>query len=319
MKIFTTLLVLALTISCSRNDKFLQRSYEFDKTRFQKTYKFDTTSSESYAVDVDILWVIDNSGSMGPYQRAVANNSAAFISQFTAASRLHWRMGLISTDNSQQPYMGFSSVVDWQTANATGMFTTAVGRLGTSGDSWAEQTFGPTIRVLNAYPGWLRTNAYLIVIAVSDELEQSSISTQQFMADIQRKVGGDISRFVVYGVYGPDSNKSYNDKYDEIVRLTGGKSYSLDSPDYGILLADLGKDLVKKTTVVDPIVLLDQRPIADTIIVKYKGRILIPGKEWTYNSQYNYISVRDPKILDTSKLDVDVSFEIDDQYAAKKP
>ncbi len=316
MRILTTLLVCSLfgVLSCQREDKFLEKPFPFEKTRFSKQYLFDTSSAESYAVDVDILWVIDNSGSMDTYQRAVINNSAAFISQFTTSSRLHWKMGLISTDHSDRPYMGFTNVVDWQTTNAEQTFNAAVSRLGTNGDGIAEATFQPTLNALNAFPNWLRPNAYLIIISVTDELEQSRISTQTFLSEIQRKLSGDLSRFVVYGVFGPDSNDSWNMKNDEIVNQTGGKVFSLDAPDYGILLADLGKDLVKKTTVVNPIVLLDERPIARTLQVMYKGRILLPGKEWSYNPKFNYIRVNDPKILDTSNLNVEVSFEIDEFY-----
>ncbi len=309
-------LILSLSgvLSCEREDKFLERPYSFDKTRFSKTYLFDTTSAESYAVDVDILWVIDNSGSMDPYQQAVIQNSAAFMSQFTTNSRLHWKMGLISTDHKDLPYMGFQNVVDWQTSNAEQTFNYAVGRLGTSGDGIAEATFQPTLNTLNRYPTWLRPNAYFIIIAVTDELEQSRITTPIFLNEIQRRMGGDLSRFVVYGVYGQDSNDSWNRKNEEAVLQTGGKIYSLDSPDYGVLLADLGQDLVTKTTVVDPIVVLDQRPVSSTIEVTYKGRKLIPGQEWTYNPKYNFIKVNDPKILDSANLNVDVSFVVDTTY-----
>lgn len=316
MKLLSMFLLFSLTglLSCQRDDKFLEKPYPFEKARYQKTYLFDTTSAESYAVDVDILWVIDNSGSMDPYQQAVIQNSAAFMAQFTANSRLHWKMGLISTDHGDQPYMGFQNVVDWQTSNAEATFNYAVGRLGTSGDGIAEATFQPTLNVLNRYPTWLRPNAYLIIISVTDELEQSRINTTTFLNEIRRKLGGDLSRFVVYGVFGQDSNNSYNRKNEEVVLQTGGKIYSIDAPDYGILLAELGQDLVTKTTVVDPIVLLDQRPVPSTIEVRYKGRLLIPGQEWTYNPKYNFIKVNDPKILDSANLNVDVSFAIDDDY-----
>lgn len=316
MKILAALLIFSLVgaTSCQRNDKFLEKPYGFQKSRYSKTYLFDTSSAESYAVDVDILWVIDNSGSMDPYQQAVINNSAAFISQFTSSSRLHWKMGLISTDISDPPYMGFSSVVDWQTSNAVQTFNAAVSRLGTMGDGVAEASFQPTLNTLNAYPSWLRPNSYLILIIVTDELEQSRIDTAQFLNGIRQKMGGDLSHFIAYGVYGPASNDFWNKKNEEVVTQTGGKIFSLMSPDYGVLLADLGKDLVTKTTVVNPIVLLDERPIVSTMLVLYKGRTLIPGKDWTYNPKYNFIQVTNPKILDSANLNVDISFEIDSNY-----
>ena len=80
-------------------------------------------------------------------------------------------------------------------------------------------------------------------------------------------------------------------------------------------MSDLGKDLVQKLSVVNPVILLDQKPDPSTIDVVYKGRHLRPGPasrggEWTYNSKYNYVEIENPKILDTAVLDVQVSFEL---------
>ena len=278
MKYLVALLLLVVTASC-KNDKFLVEYRPDVQGRFSKTYKMDTSTAESYAVDVDVLWVIDNSGSMGPYQQRVINNSASFIQQFASSSRLHWKMGLISTSFYEQPYMGFSSTVDYLTLDAANIFNTAVGKLGINGDGIAERTFEPVTKVLRNYPNWVRPNAYLVLIIVSDELEQSSMNTSQFLTFIQGHMGGSLGRFITYGVYGRDSNEPGNQKYNEIVQQTNGKIYQLDSPDYGVLLAALGKDLVQKTTVVYPIVMLDQKPKIGTIQVVYKGRVQI-GRAW---------------------------------------
>ncbi len=303
------LLLLVMTASC-KNDKFLVEYRSDDPGRFNKNYKMDTGSSESFAVDVDVLWVIDNSGSMGPYQQRVINNSAAFIQQFAASSRLRWKMGLISTDTSENPYMGFTSLVDYQTLDAANIFNSAVGRLGTLGDPF-EKTFEPTVQVLSNYPNWMRPNAYFVLIIVSDELEQSRMTTSQFISNIQARLGGNPNRFLTYGVYSSGSNDSLNQKYNEIVQRTNGKVYPLDSPDYGVLLAALGKDLVQKTTVVYPVIMLDQKPRIGTIQVVYKGRVLKPGAEWVYIPDYNLIQIQDPNILDSKMLDVNVSFEVE--------
>jgi hypothetical protein len=45
---------------------------------------------------VDILWVIDNSGSMGPYQNAVANNLQPFLS-FAQAQQIDYQIGVTTT------------------------------------------------------------------------------------------------------------------------------------------------------------------------------------------------------------------------------
>jgi hypothetical protein len=45
---------------------------------------------------VDILWVIDNSGSMSPYQNAIANNLAPFLS-FAQAQQIDYQIGVTTT------------------------------------------------------------------------------------------------------------------------------------------------------------------------------------------------------------------------------
>jgi hypothetical protein len=309
MRILLSLVVLFLTLSCGRDDKFLETPSYFQKPRYAKTYKLDTSSAQSFAVDVDILWIIDNSGSMDPYQQAVIRNSASFIQQFSTNSKLHWKMGLVSTTLWEPPYLGFDAVVDWQTPDVITKFNLAVGRLGTSGDGVAERTFDPVQKVLRNYPTWHRPGAYLIAISVTDELEQSNMSVQDFLNVISGVVGGDMTHSLHYGVYGPKSNDFSNQKNNEVVQATNGKVYQIDAPDYGVLLADLGKDLVKKILVIHPIIILDQRPVPGTIQVIYRGKVLMPGRDWIYNPQYNFVQIQNTKLIDTKFLDIDISFE----------
>lgn len=311
MKYAVMVLLLLTATSCRNTDRFLEEQRYFANQRFKKMYKFDSSTSENYAVDVDILWVIDNSGSMNDYQQAVIRNSEEFIRQFTANSRLHWRMGLVSTSYREAPYLGFDTILDWQSTDVVSKFNAAVNRLGTRGDGLAERTFDPVEKVLRYYPGWQRPGAYFVVISVTDELEQSNMSVEEYLQIISRQMGGDIAKYFHYGVYGPDSNDSSNQKNFDVVKRTNGKMYNIGSPDYGVLLADLGKDLVLKTTAVHPIIVLDQRPKMGTIQVVYKGRVLIAGREWTYNPQYNFVQIQDPRIIDNTVLDVEVSFEVE--------
>lgn len=310
MRILLAFAVLVTLSACKRNDKFFQEKVIDGDPRYNQNYKLDSSTSETYAVDVDILWVIDNSGSMGSYQQQVIDNSTTFIQQFTTSSRLQWKMGLISTDEIDPPYAGFSSPLDYQTLNPAQIFNSAVAMLGTLG-SGEEKAFTPTLGVLNRYTNFMRPGAYLIQIFVSDEYEQSYISTAQFLSNMKTKMGGDLSKYIAYGVYSYGSNDSWNNKYNEVVQQTNGKVYSLDSQDFGVLLADMGKDLVQKVTTVYPIVLLDKRPIIGTIQVLYKGRILIPGTDWVYNATYNYVEIRNTSVLDNKVLDINISFQVD--------
>ncbi|MGE4130378.1 MAG: hypothetical protein AB7F86_02000 [Bdellovibrionales bacterium] len=319
------LLALVFTVSCQRDDKYLEvvqpepppkkpRPIQpSEPSRFSKNYLLHTTSSEIYAVDVDIIWVVDNSISMDPYQQALIDNSSAFISQFATKSKLHWKMGVLSTAIRESPYLGFNQPVDWRTPGAINLFNGAINRLGLNGDT-TERAFSPILRALNSYPNFLRPGAYLVLILVSDEEEQSGMTIPAFLQALGNKLGGDTDRVITYGVYGPDSNR-INTLYDDIVQATNGIAYDITSPDYGILLSNMGQDLVQKISAVHPVIMLDQQPKSNTIEVAYKGRKLIRGVashggEWTYNPNYNLIEIQNPDILDPKVLDVEVSFEL---------
>jgi len=58
--------------------------------------RVDTYTQQS-ASEIDVLWVVDNSGSMVPRQQNLAKNFQSFISEFTANS-VDFRIGITTTD-----------------------------------------------------------------------------------------------------------------------------------------------------------------------------------------------------------------------------
>src|SRR4051812_3614399 len=90
--------ILFAALGCERSDHFLAKVPDPPPgpPRHSKVYTFDLNSSEVSAVDLDLIWVFDNSGSMEPYRQAVVSNSAQFMHQFTSSTKLHWRMGVLS-------------------------------------------------------------------------------------------------------------------------------------------------------------------------------------------------------------------------------
>lgn len=138
---------------------------------------------------VDILWVIDNSGSMQSSQTALSNNFNSFIQDFVTL-RYDFRMSTTTSDTWFEPYNSsplYSS--RWRTGNRTGttptnsgvfvmtkdtpslnsVFTTNA-NVGTNGNG-DERAFASIQRslsnTLNA--DFRRSNAFLAVVIVSDE------------------------------------------------------------------------------------------------------------------------------------------------------
>lgn len=151
---------------------------------------------------IDILWVIDNSGSMETSQNALASNFQAFIERFNQ-SNYDFRMAVTTTEAWEKQFHTNSTkalikdgavlqtnpkiethsgvfVMDKNTANINSVFSTNIkqGTLG-NGDERAFESFKQTL----LEPGnsaFRRDEAFLAVIIVSDEEDFSGSSEFDF-------------------------------------------------------------------------------------------------------------------------------------------
>lgn len=288
-------------------------------TKVNKSYPILTGTTEVGSAFLDILWVIDNSGSMAQYQTAVENNTDIFIDTFSKSTPLLWKMGLISTDTANTPYVGFftSDQLLWTTPNGVQKFKDAVRRLGTSGDP-VEKTFDPTIKHLKANPQFLRPDAYLAIIMVSDAEEQSNVSPQYFSQFLWDLKGGDKKKVLSYGVLWDPTCPNNGEtvpvpRYVEFLRLTSGKQYVICQPDYGKVLSEIGKDLLTKVVKIGDTIALEYLPDPATIKVSYKGVALRKGPksmggQWVYDPIKNIIRLVDTSMIQVTDPNVMVTY-----------
>jgi hypothetical protein len=146
-------------------------------------------SVEMQTRPVDIVWVIDNSGSMQSSQQNLANNFNAFIQDFVSL-KYDFQMVTTTTDTWFSQYNPNSLYSPrWRTGNRTGanptqsgvyvmnqstpalnsVFTTNA-LVGTNGNG-DERAFASLLRSLNHAPNsdFRRNQAFLAVVIVSDE------------------------------------------------------------------------------------------------------------------------------------------------------
>ena len=88
MKIF---LILLLAVACGKESSYLYKVEDFQSQLVSERYQLSEEGK------VDIVWVIDNSGSMSSIQQSVIQNANLFIQEFTKIRGLDWRMALVST------------------------------------------------------------------------------------------------------------------------------------------------------------------------------------------------------------------------------
>jgi len=260
---------------------------------------------------VDILFVVDNSGSMAVHQGNLSANVSKFTATFTKGSVLDYNIGIISTDMDNwrgKPccgeLTGTVKVVNKGTQNADQVLAQNF-LLGTSGSA-DEKSFDPVVAALSApnlttkNAGFYRQSASLVVIFLTDAEDQSrtnAASLYKFLVDLKN---GNQDKVLGYGVLVPsnDTSRCERDEYgvspDKIESFLSmvvnnkNNIMSICDPDYGTRLANMAKDIVDK---VGNIIYLDLPAEYESIRVTYGSMDLPRNYEtgWSFDTKKNAI------------------------------
>ncbi len=309
-------IVVVSLVGCGRSPEFKKE----DELKPETSFSYSHAVKEMTGSSADILWVIDNSGSMDKYQAQVIANTQKFMSSFLKVAKGNdWRMGLLSTDTRDEPYIGFlnSDRLDFTHLDPVRAFQGAVRRLGTNG-SGSEMSYDPVKNALNEYPDFLRTQSKLFLILLSDEPEQSRTSTREFVRFLEQKKGK-LENVVTYGIFemrerGCGSNNYAGSRYEEFMTDTNGAAFPICLEDYGSLLAKIGADIGER--LVRPRIQLTRRPKDGTLKVLYRGNPLAAGPKdkggfWFYNYEENAIVFHDLSFAASDNESVKVEYSID--------
>lgn len=279
--------------------------------------------------NLDILWVIDNSGSMDKYTEKVKLNTDRFIQEFTRSIQVKWRMGLISSTLEDRPYIGLEEKLDYsdEPEIAVQRFQDAVDRLNRSSGDDQEKLFDPVIQTLENYPGFHREGAIFGLIFLTDEPEQSErirdphsfvellethteergyIRIHAGVAPIDDEYGCPFET----GMYPFFYNQSV---YKRVVELLSGSTHIICKGDFGDHIAKIGADLAQSTQI--PRFRLKQMPVRETIQVAHKGQVLPAGPPessgyWFYDPSDNSVVIHNSHFLETEGTrEVRVSYQ----------
>lgn len=322
MKVILSSFLLFILGSCGKNN-----DYVHVVRNAEPLFKSETHPVLGDVGKVDILWVIDNSMSMAPIHNGVIANTDKFMQEFIQYQDLDWKMGIVSTTKSARPYLGFSSPFTNNDPYPVNTLQSAVRKLGTNG-SGTEITFDTVIKQLNDHPDFLRTQAHFILIMVSDEKEQSSnYMGPIFVQEMITRKSGNSKLFKAFGAFNASdfgctrgtTFKYANTGFEAVIQATHGKAYSTCSPDFGLKLAELGKEII--STVASKVMLLKDRPLAKTIKIEYRGAELPGGVEevgglWIYDPEINGIRFHHLDFVDFNVKNVSVTYEIDQGIVA---
>jgi hypothetical protein len=333
MKLLSIILIACALVGCKN---------ETDDFVYKDSPKVQPKSAKSYSVrnlvadaKVDILWVVDNSGSMNDIQQNIVKNSALFMKDFIQNNIMQWKMGVISTDKKDRPYIGFDAndILDHKTTDPVSKLQKAINSLGIYGDA-SEYVFYNSLRMMTdpIYKSFFRDDAHLAIIMVTDEKEQSEdrfgsqYGPYSLINSIKRIKGSEkILRF--YGAFNfrdlQNCNSNWTDfagsPFEVVINETSGIHMSACTQDFGRDLAEIGKDIL---SIVDtPYILLNENPIIKTIKVKFanvelKGGPKSEGGLWYYNEEFNRINFYSMEFIPDSIPDprITIEFDIDDGY-----
>lgn len=263
--------------------------------------------------DVDILFVVDDSCSMGDEQAALGRNFEAFI-QFANAESLNYQIGVVTTDpradrigrlvshtpGALQPSQAGPPETRLVTPHTTPSPEEAfarnvnVGTLGSGSERGLDAAHAaltaPVLFGRNA--GLLRPNAVLSVIFISDEPEQSSRSTD-FFIDFFKNIKGPRNTDLFSasaitggenGCNGQGGSASGETRFTATAKATGGVTQSICASDWAQALQELSVTAFGFRSQF----LLTNRPVVQTLEVYIDGQLIPPtSNEGTVNWRYD--------------------------------
>jgi hypothetical protein len=251
-----------------------------------------------YNDEVDILWVVDDSETMGDHQSNLASQFNYFMDSLIS-TKLNYHVSVISTDRGryQGSLLGSPKVITPATPNPKSAFSSNV-RLGTGGSpaergllSLKDALSSPKITT-GDNRGFLRKDAQLVVIFLSDENDESVDSASSYINFLNQlkpnfATGGRAWSAHFIGAlslspectaYGPHA--SPGTRYMELVNYSGGVSESICTSDLSRALTNVRKRIVERLTEYR----LDRDPVLSSIVVRING-IVIPESStngWQY-------------------------------------
>lgn len=267
----------------------------------------------------DILFVVDNSCSMGEEQSAMAVNFTSFL-QIVGALDIDYHLGVATTDVFDNGYLqGTVPIITPNTPDPAGTFATNV-NLGTSGSA-SEAGFQGAYLALsgsNIQPGgynygFLRDEAGLRIVFVSDEPDQSSSTMgwqtadyvsyfQGLKANPDHVVLSDVTGGLS-GCNGGGGSADAGVQYVQATNMTGGVSAEICNPLWADTLADLAWLSQSFADTFE----LEYSPVEETIEVRLMTVPVFVG--WIYDPALNAIVFDEEHVPENGDL-IEIEYTI---------
>lgn len=269
--------------------------------------------------EVDILFIVDDSGSMGTHQYNLSQNISRFLGTFFGGTAADFHIGVLKTSGAGE-LIGYPKYIGPTTPNGLNLLSQTL-RVGTWGRG-PERIFAPVRGALSepylsgSNSGFLRKDAHLAVVIITDAEDQSAETAQMFHDFLLSVKPGQPEKILVYAVYIP-VNAPYGctrddsgapKKIDEFMRLSGGQSFGLCDPDYGDKLAAMGAHLAGKVL---KSIYLKRKPVESTIRVRYGAQVVPRDLDFGWSYDPDRVALRFGPKLVWSKQKMGTKVEVD--------
>lgn len=268
--------------------------------------KFD----RSFSPAVDILFVIDDSGSMSTYQQKLADNAQLFIDHFFKTKFIDYHIGVITSSTGDSLSTADNGeLVSYDGYNFVDRLTPEPGHIlanlldvGTGGDA-SEEFLYPIVLALSPNMsatmnrGFYRPNAQLAIFVLTDTEDQGSRTAEEtfkFLSNLK----GNNQRYLHYAASiieydrpkcTGEADQPVPNKLIRLASLHKDNGFVLDlcKQNYGKDLAIVARNVIDSVSTIE----LDELPEIDTIEVTFGGEVVPNSQEdgWVYNPDNNTI------------------------------
>ena len=282
------------------------------------------TFTQTSTAMADILWVVDSSGSMYEEQTLLAESAGVFAAAAVDAGA-DLNVAVITMDNEdttqQGRFQGTPAIMSFGRTGALSRtefedaFAAAV-QVGTYG-SGTEVGLATSLAALtpplsnNVNAGFLRDEATLAVVYVSDEEDQSSGGVADYRSLLTALKHGDATRLMVFGILGDcpggcsgNGGEAYAGcRYADLTDLTQGSWVSICDTDYDALV----QDVVERAMVYPRSFPLKAQAVASSLTVKVNGVLMGQNIHYTFDNRTSTVIFFDPP---AARARIDISYQV---------
>ena len=283
-RILSLFAILFFCVSCQSDNLLSYKSVE--EIEVYPDVWVDSFTQPIATEGYDILWVIDRSGSMLSHDANLLLGIETMMNALPVDTG--WRLGIISTDgNEAASNQTFPLVPGDDITDATASLQALSSRgWGAQGEEGFEAVY--SYMTLNPYSAtWMRHEAALLIVFVSDEEEQSAWQIPEFSNYLRTTR----SLTFVTSIVGQESSEGWYGqcgdqpglRYLDLAREFGGIEIDICSSDWSQGVEEASKEF-------EPIdhIELSQIPEEGSIVVFLDG-VPTAANEWHYDSSTNTV------------------------------